>query len=161
MSDSISKYIVYQLRGLPLGVFGESYIVVACDDSVKGKLRAEHHILTQRPHESLRSGALNIDRDLPPEFGIIDADFALSEGFHQAEIAIFELLEKRSSELNRPDVALLPFNLKECPSPFVGCRMRGRFLKQLEDIGKSSKCQVLSRYMNRLQQVKVVEKVDF
>jgi len=157
MTDTISKYTVYQLRGLPPGVFGESYVVVACDDGFKGKFRAEHHILTQRPQESLRSGVLNINSDLPAELGIIDADFVIGEGLRQAEITIFELMEKRSIELDRPDVALLPFDLKECPSPFVGCRMRGRFLKQLEDIGKSTKCQALDRYMNLLQQVGVVE----
>ena len=60
MTDSISKYTVYQLRGLPPGVFGESYVVVACDDSSTGEYRAEHHILTQRPQESLRSSVSNI-----------------------------------------------------------------------------------------------------
>lgn len=129
MTDSTSKYTIYQLRGLPPGIFGKSYVVVACDDSLKGKFRAEHYILTQRPHESMQSGVLNMDNDLPAELGIIDANFVISEGLRQAEIAIFELLGKMSIELDRRDIAILPFNLKECPSPFVGCRMRGLFLR--------------------------------
>jgi hypothetical protein len=135
MAENTDKYCVYTLRGLPAGVFGEAYIVVASANVSTGIYRAEHYILTQRPQESLRSGALRINAtDLPTDLGVVDADFAIGEGYRQAEIDIFELLEKRAIELNRADVALLPFKLKPCQSPFVGCRMRGRFLQQLADV---------------------------
>lgn len=157
MTDTINKYTVYMLRGLPAGVFGEAYVVVANANVSAGICRSEHYILTQRPQESMRSGALRISvNDLPAELGTVDADFAIGEGLRQAEIDIFELLEKRAIELNRPDVALFPFDLKECQNPFVGCRMRGRFLQQLSEIGNSTKCQSLSRYMSLLQQVSVI-----
>lgn len=158
MTATASKYTFYMLRGLPAGVFGEAYVVVATTTGSTMTFRTEHYILTQRPQESLRSGVLNIvANDFPAELGIVDADFAISNGLHQAEIDIFEMLEKRSIELDRPEVALLPFDLKECPNPFVGCRMRGRFLQQLEDIGNSTKCPSLSRHMRLLQQVRVIE----
>jgi hypothetical protein len=158
MTDTTSKYTFYILRKLPPGVFGEAYVVVASANVTTGTWRAEHHILTQRPKECLHSGALIIDgRKLPAELGIVDAEFAIGEGLHQAEIDIIDLLEKRSIELDRPDVALMPFELKECQSPFVGCRMRGRFLKQLTDIGNSTKCPSLSRYMSLVQQINVAK----
>lgn len=146
------------LRGLPAGVFGEAYVVVACAIVPTGTYRTEHYILTQRPQESLYSGTLSIvANDLPAELGIVDTDFAICQGLHQSEIDIFELLEKRSIELDRPDVALLPFNLQECQSPFVGCRMRGRFLQQLAEIGTSTKCPTLSNHMILLQKVSVIK----
>ena len=158
MTEDTSKYSVYVLRGLPAGVFGEAYVVVASANVSAGIYRAEHYILTQRPQESLQSGALRITTtDLPAELGVVDTDFVIREGLRQAEIDIFELLEKRAIELNRPDIALLPFKLQECHSPFVGCRMRGRFLQQLADICEATKCQSFSRYMSLLQQVSVIE----
>lgn len=158
MTETTSKYTVYMMRGLPAGVFGEAYVVVASANVSTGIYRAEYYILTQRPQESLRSGALGITaNDLPAELGIVDADFAIGEGLRQAEINIFEMLDNRAIELNRPDVAHLSFDLQKCQNPFVGCRMRGRFLQQLADIGTSTKCPSLSRYMGLLQQVSVVE----
>jgi hypothetical protein len=158
MIDTKSNYHIYNLHGLPAGVFGESYVIVAWATDSEGKYRSEHHILTQRPQESLKSGILNINaNNLPTELGTIDENFAIEESLRQANIDLYDLLEKRSIELKRPDVALLPFDLKKCPSPFVGCRMRGLFIKPLEDIGSSTKCPSLTIYLRMLQNVTVAK----
>ncbi len=156
MTDAISKYAVYMLKGLPAGVFGEAYAVVTNTVDPTGAFFIEHYILTQRPQESLKSGSFNFHAsDLPSELGVIDADFAMKEGLNQAEMHIIEMLEERSVELDRPDVALLQFDLQECEISFVGCKMRGQFLQQFADIRKSTKCPSFSRYMTLLQQVNV------
>lgn len=157
MPNNADKYSVYAIRGLPAGVFGESYVVVASANTSAGIYNAEYYILTQRPQESLRSGSLRISASgFPEELVTVDADFAIGEGLRQAEIDMFELLESRASELNRPDVALLQFTLQSCQSPFVGCRMRGRFIQQLTDIGEATKCQTLSSYIRILQQISII-----
>ena len=157
MTKTTSKYTIYRLRGLPPGVFGEAYVVVATDIIYQSTFRAEHYILTQRPQESLRGGTLDIRKsDLPSELGIVDADFAIEEGLRQAEIDIVDMLEKRSIELSRQEIALMSFDLQECHSPFVGCRMRGKFLKQISDIAESTKCSSLYQYLSLVQQVRVI-----
>lgn len=158
MTENTSKYNVYQLKGLPAGVFGEAYVVVASDSVSQSTFRSEYYILTQRPQESLHIGTLDINKnDIPAELGPVDADFAIREGLHQAENDLFDMLEKRSNDLGRAEVAFLQFTLQECHSPFVGCRMRGKFLKQLEDIAESAKCTSLHTYLTLLQQVRVIK----
>jgi hypothetical protein len=63
MTDTASKYTFYILRGLPAGVFGEAYVVVASTTGSTMTFRAEHYILTQRPQESLRSGVWGLRRN--------------------------------------------------------------------------------------------------
>lgn len=160
MTGTTSKFIVYIIKGLPAGVFGESYVVVASDTISRLTFRAEYYILTQRPQESMRGGTLDIHKnDLPPELGTVDADFAIGEGFHQAEIDIIDMLEKRSRDLGRPDIALLPFSLEEHHRPFVGCRMRGQLLKQIDVIAESTKCTALFSYLSLVQQVKIIKQM--
>lgn len=157
MSDTDYIYKSYRLTGLPLGVFGETYIVVATSDSRFGGFSVEYYILSSRPKESMRTRTLEVyAKDLPEELGVVDADFAINEGLRQAEVDIIQMLEERSIELNRPGLAILPFKIQEDNIPFVGFRMRGQFLNQLEDILRYTKCQRLARYMDLLHQVRPI-----
>jgi len=124
MTDNASKYATYMLRGLPAGVFGESYAIVTGTEVAQGEYRAEHFILTQRPSDALHHGAVDISGDsFPNELGTVDTDFALAEAYRQVEIDLLLLLEKRATELGRPDVAYLPLNWSNDParSSAVGC----------------------------------------
>jgi len=145
------------LRRLPAGVFGEAYAIVTGTEVAQGEYRAEHFMLTQRPNEALQMGAVDISgKSFPVELGTVDADFAIAEAYRQAEIDLLFLLEQRATELGRPDLAYLPFELEQCPSPFVGCWIRGRFTKQLMAIKDATKCPSLARYLSLLQQISVV-----
>jgi hypothetical protein len=142
---------------LPAGVFGEAYAIVTGTEVAQGEYRAEHFILTQRPSEALHMGAVDISgNSFPTELGIVDTDFALAEAYRQVEIDLLLLLEKRATELGRPDLAYLPFELEQRPSPFVGCWMRGRFTNQLMAVKDATKCPSLARYLSLLQQISVI-----
>ena len=157
MNTANSGYLVYMLHGLPTGLFGESYVVVTGSEASPNRLWAEHFILTQRPHEALRAGTLEIAADtFPAELGVIDTDFAMEQGLRQAEIDLQEMLEVRCEALDRPDLTYLPIELKARPSPFVGCKMRGRFLAQVEEMRALTQCRPLKLYLELLQQVSVV-----
>ncbi|MEO6918677.1 MAG: hypothetical protein ABI171_06615 [Collimonas sp.] len=157
MTDNMSKYTIYTLRGLPAGVFGEAYAIVTGTEVDQGEYTAEHFILTQLPNEALHMGTFDISgNSFPTELGIVDTDFALTEAQHQVEIDLFALLEKRATALGRPDVAYLPIELKLQPRPFVGCAMRGRFMKQFKIVEDATKCPSLARYLGYLQQIKVI-----
>lgn len=156
MTDKTPEYSIYMLRGLPAGVFGETYAIVTGTEVAQGEYRAEYFILTQRPIESMKMGAFDIDGNLfPAELGTVDTNFAQAEAYRQAEMDLYLLLEMRASELGRPDVAYLPFELEQRPSPFVGCWMRGCFMKQLMTVKDATKCPSLARYLNLLQQIRV------
>lgn len=157
MTNTTPNYAVYTLKGLPTGVFGEAYAVVTGTKISVDKYRAEHFILTQRPQEALHSGVLDIAADtFPAELGAVDEKFSIDEGLRQAEIDIQEMLEARSIELGRPDIAYLRFELRACASPFVGCKMRGRFVPQLEAMRKATKCPQFERYLGLIQQINFV-----
>ena len=157
MTDNTSKYVVYTLRRLPAGVFGEAYAIVTGTEVTQGEYRAEHFILTQRPSEALQMGAVDISsKSFPAELGAVDADFAMAEAYRQAEIDMLLLLEQRAAALGRPDLAYLPFELEQRTSPIVGCWMQGRFTKQLIAIKGATKCPSLARYLALLQQISVV-----
>src|SRR4051812_49284358 len=100
-----SKYAIYMLRKLPAGVFGETYAVVTGTEVAEGEYQAEHFILTQRPREALHMGDIDISGSgLPAELGTVDVEFAVTEAYRQAEIDTLTLLEKRATELGRPEV---------------------------------------------------------
>lgn len=161
MTDTTSKYVIYMLHRLPAGVFGEAYAIATGTEVAHGEYRAEHFILTQRPNEALKIGTVDISgKSFPAELGTVDADFAIAEAHRQAEIDLLFLLEQRASELGRPDLAYLPFDLKQCPSPLVGCWMRGRFMKQLMAIKDATKCPSLARYLSLLQQISVIRHAE-
>jgi hypothetical protein len=162
MTDDKSKYTTYMLHGLPAGLFGEAYAIVTGTEVSQGEYLAEYFIMTQRPSEALHKCAFDIlGSSFPSELGTVDTDFALAEAYSQAEIDLFLLLEKRVTELKRPDLAYLPFKLEQRGSPFVpfvGCWMRGRFIDQIKDITDATKCPSLARYLSLIQQISVTRR---
>ncbi len=158
MTTDSSKYSVYSIRGLPAGVWGESYAVVTAFESAPYELTTEFFIITKRPKEALNSGALKVVvSQLPPELGKIDLEFALQEGRHQAELSLMNLLETRAAELSRPDVAYLQFELKPTiTGDLLSCWMRRQFSSQLKDVQSSTQCPPLARYLGLLSQVSFI-----
>lgn len=159
MTDKTFEYTIYTLRGLPAGVFGEAYAIVTGTEVAQGEYRAEYFILTQRPTESLHMGAFDISgNSFPAELGTVDTIFVQTEARQQVDIDLHLLLEKRATELGRPDVAYLPFELEQRSSPFVGCWMRGCFTNQLMTVKDATKCPELARYLSLLQQITVIRR---
>lgn len=147
---------VYQLLGLPAGVFGETYVVVTAIELAPNRFLSEQFVLTQRPNQALYSGAFEIDgTNLPAELGKVDLDFAFAEGRTHAEFLVSQLLEIRANELGRPDLVFNRVEFTDRPSTFVGCKMRGRFVPQFLEIKKATKCDEFSRYLTLLEQVAV------
>lgn len=161
MTEETSKYTIYTVRQLPAGMFGETYVVVTGTQISPEEYFAEHFILTQRPIEALHNGTVEIlGKSFPEELGRVDINFALAEAYRQAEIDLLLLVEQRATELARPDLAYLPFDLRECASPFVGCWMRRRFSAQLMAIKDATKCPSLVRYLSLLSQVSVISQAE-
>lgn len=161
MTTEPSKFSVYSIRGLPAGVWGESYAVIAAFESAPSELTTEFFILTKRPKETLSSGHLKIEvSPLPPELGKIDLEFASEEGLRQTELSLMDLLEVRAAELSRPDVAYLQFELKPTNTGcLLGCWMRGQFNSQLKEIQGITQCHPLARYLGFFSQVSIITRV--
>lgn len=157
-NDAAAKYKVYSIRRLPAGVWGESYAVVTAFESGPDELTTEHFVLTKRPSEKLHSGRLQICVGaVPSELGSFDMNFALQEGFREAELHLMDLLDRRADELQRPDVALLQFELQPVDGGhIVGSWMRGLFNDQFLQIEASTECGPLKRYLSFLPQVPVL-----
>lgn len=158
MTTGASKFSVYSIRGLPAGVWGESYAVIAAFESAPSELTTEFFILTKRPKEALNFSRLKIAvSQLPPELGKIDLEFALQEGSRQTELSLVDLLEVRAAELSRPDVAYLQFELKPTNTGYLlGCWMRGQFNSQLKEIQGITRCRSLARYLGLFSQVGII-----
>lgn len=152
MTNKKSKYVVYMLRRLSPGILGETYAIVTGTEVAPEDYRAEHFLLTQRPSEALHAGHFDIGGKLPPDVGVIDIDFAITEAYRQVEIDIQLMLEKRAGELERPDLTYQAFELQERSVSLLSCWMRGRFTEQLIFIKNSTKCPSLAFYLNLLQQ---------
>ncbi|WP_156862538.1 hypothetical protein [Casimicrobium huifangae] len=161
MTTESPKYSVFSIRGLPAGVWGESYAVVTAFESAPDELTTEFFIMTKRPNETLNSGAVKIRvTPLPPELGKIDMEFASEEGLRQTELALMTLLEERAAELSRPDVAYLQFELKPTNTgALLGCWMRGQFNSQIKEVQAKTKCRLLARYLDLYSQVGIIRRV--
>lgn len=156
MTDETSKYIAYSLHRLPTGIFGEAYVIVTGSEVNQGEYRAEHFILTQRPNEALRMDALDISfPSFPEELGSLDVEYVINEARRQAEMSLQLMLEDRAIELNRNDLAYLPFELEQRPNSLLSCWMRGLYTSELMAIKDNTNCPPLSRYLNLLSQTRV------
>jgi hypothetical protein len=161
MSNTDRDYTVSRIDGLPAGIFGEAYVLCAAYSLPNEAFRGEWYIFTQRPKEALHHGTIDVSsKGLPSELGVVDVDFARAEALAQARINLFELLEKRSLEVRREDLAYLPFDLKQITSPFLGCWMRGRFNAQLTQVKDLTSAPDLSTYLRLMQQVKYTRRPD-
>ena len=155
MTDEKSKYSTYILNGLHPSIFGETHIIITSTKDNEGKYEAEYFILMQRPNETLAFKTFNDvgnPNQLEMEKGS-NLDSALDFGLSEAERDLDILLEKRTSELNRPDLAHSPFELIERNSPFVSFRMRGKFTEQLMKIKNNTKCRSLANFQTVAAQV--------
>lgn len=163
MSSKPSQHSVYSIRGLPAGVWGESYVVVTAYESTPNELAGEFFIMTKLPQEALNSGALKITVSaLPKELGVIDLEFALKESLRQTEISLMDQLESRAAELGRPDVAYLQFELKPTTtSDLLRCWMNERFKPQLIDIQAKTQCRSLKQYLGFFSQVGPIVRVGW
>ncbi len=157
MSNDTEKYAVFSIRGLPAGVWGESYAIVTAFESAPKELTSEYFVLTKRPKEALHQDTLRIVvSPLPPELGTIDIDFALQEGVHRTETLLMDGLDARAVELSRPDVAHLQFELKSTNTgDLLSCWMRGLFNSQITEVQRTTQCRSLARYLGLMSQVSI------
>lgn len=157
MSNATSRYSVYSIGGLPAGVWGESYVVVTAYERVQDELVTEYFVLTKRPREALHAGSMIIAASpIPPDLGTIDLEFALQEGQEQARLDLYEMLEARGTELSRPDLAYLQFDLKPSRAGhLLGCWMRGQFNSQISEIKHATNSPSLKQYLGLLSQVAI------
>lgn len=150
---SDSKYKIFEITGLPPGLFGSVYVVAVSIHTSGDYFRGEHYVLTAR------SLALHIEKfrfsstDLPPDFLRVDLEFILQEAKEQSQIFFANELEKRAIELKRPDLVALPFALEEISSPFVGFRLRGEFENEIIQIRNETECEQLSIYLGHILKI--------
>lgn len=152
-------YSVYMVGGIPPGVFGEAYAICTATDLPNAVFRCEWFLLTQRPTESLHSGVVDISSTgVPKELGEIDLGFAMNEALAQARFDIFSLLEKRAQQVNREEIAYLPFELKRTPTPLLGCWMRGLYTNELRQMKLQTASYQLRTYLGLLEQVRSIRR---
>ena len=157
MKNQNSERIIYQICGLSPSIFGEAYVVVTALEKTPGIFRSEQFILTQRPTESLHMDAFEVNgNSFPAELAQVDIEFVLNEGKNHAETLVGNLLELRANELGRPEISLTQITLSDRKTSFVGCKMRGRFVKQFTEIKEVTKCSSFSLYLSLLDQVQTV-----
>lgn len=153
MNHQTSEYTISPILGLHPGIFGESYAITTATEIAANKYGIECFILTQRPKESLLVRSFDIDvSGIPAELETFDLAFATREALTQSKIEIGNLLETRASELTRPDLAYLNFELSGSKGSIVGPWVRGRFSSQIRQISGITQCPRLKFYLSLLFQ---------
>jgi len=154
MTKSNSEYKISALRRLPPGLLGsETYSIATATEVNADLIKAEYYLLVQRPTAALHQGtiALNL-RNFPSELEKWDITFALDEAQLQVEIEAGILLEARAAELNREDLAYLPFEFKSSGVSLMGPLTRGLFETQIREILRQTESPKLKLYLGFLVQ---------
>ena len=135
--------------GLPTGLFGEAYVVISVLAAFHHELEmAEYNILTKRPHEHLISGIVDFDTaSYPPELQPIDEAYMEAEAARQAEIDLILELERRATDVKRPELAYLPFKLERTKISPVTLWVRNTFPVKFADMANETKSSDLKRYL--------------
>jgi hypothetical protein len=154
MIKSNSEYRVSTLRNLPPGLLGsETYSVVTATEINVELIRAEYFLLVQRPFATLHQGTIDLNMaDFPAEQERWILSTALDEAQRQVDIETENLLERRANELNRTDLAYLPFEFKSAAVSLMSPWMRGLFEKEIRQILQQTKSPRLQVYLSLLIQ---------
>lgn len=154
MKNPISEYRISALRKLPPGLLGsETYSIVTATEVNADLIRAEYFLLVQRPVAKLHFGTIDLNmKEFPQELERWDIPFALDEAQLQVEIEVGKLQENRANELNREDLAYLPFEFKSGGVSLMGPWMRGLFEPQIREILSLTRSPKLKIYLGFLVQ---------
>lgn len=144
-----SEYRVLALRGLPPGLLGtQSFAVATATELRPGKFLAEYFVLTKRPTETVKSGAMTLDfASLPPDLGRFDLETTIDEARSQIEIETVLLLEKQATQANRPDLAYQAFTYTAGAASILSAWMHGNFIEQIKFIKETTRCSKLQVYL--------------
>lgn len=145
---SIKQPSTYSVSGLPLGIFGEAYVVISVWQPSATRWIAEYNLLTTRPQEDLNSHVVEFDTaNYPPELDSIDEAYMEAEAVRQAQLDLALELERRATILGRPEVAYLPFAFQRTKISPVTLRIRNLFPTKLADMANQTKSSDLKNYM--------------
>ena len=154
MTKPNSKYKISALRRLPPGLLGsETYSIVTATEVNADLIKAEYFLLVQRPTAALHHGTIELNlKNFPSELERWDTSFALDEAQLQVEIEVGNLLEARAAELNRDDLAYLPFEFKSSGVSLMGPWTRGLFQSEIIEILRQTESPKLKLYLGFLVQ---------
>lgn len=130
---------LFAVTGLPPGLLGESYAVVAAWQPSSTLWVAEFHLLTSRPAESWVHGSIDFDiTNYPPELNPIDETYMEGEALQQAELALLQMVEKRAEAESRPEILWHPFRLEPVRYSAMTLWTRGVHQQALRDIAATT-----------------------
>lgn len=110
---TIKQPSTYTAVGLPLAIFGETYVVISQWQPSGHLWSAEYNILTSRPQEQLFRRVVEFDTtDYPAELTPIDESYMEAEALRQAHMDLALRLEEWARQNGRMDLAYLPFTLQ-------------------------------------------------
>ena len=146
------KYVAYRLSGLPVGAFGETYVVATALKESAGAFRYEYFVVSKRLKPHLFNDALSfVPNDVPEELLKVDIDFLVGEAKQQAEIYLFQKLSEIAEISARPNFLDFRIELVEMSyMPLHGCWMRGDFIEETKTIAQATQCDRLKRYLSLL-----------
>ena len=154
---NIKQPSTFRVQGLPLGFFGEAYVIVSVWKSTPTIWMAEFNILTKRPHAHLVSCDINFDiANYPSELEPIDEAYMEAEAERQAENYLILELEKRATELNRSDLAYLPILLQRSKNSTVNLWVSNLFPGKLEDMANHTKSSDLKNYLRKVMEIPMI-----
>lgn len=159
MSEDQSKYVTFQLHGLHPIVFGQTYLVITASIFKDGQWWAEYIILTTRPSPQWHKfrGKLatieSLEEGNPPSI-----DALLDAVRQHAELELERLLEQRSIELDKFELAYQKFELTQCKAnPLLMCWQYNLFHPQIEQMAQWTLCPSLRLSLRLIRGASVLD----
>lgn len=151
-----SKYKFFQLKSVPPGIFGETYVISVGVHTSGDYFKGESYVLTKKPEPQLHQDRWRFSASgVPPELLTVDLDFMLNEGCLFAENHLVDRLFQKADETKNAALLGVRVNLVECKaSPLVGCWIRNVFHDQIIEIKNTTECESLAKYLSMLISLK-------
>jgi hypothetical protein len=145
---SLKPPSMFNLVGLPNGVFGETHVIVSVWPQDAAIWAAEYSILIRSPAEHLIQEVVTFDTTgYPAELPPIDEAYMEAEALRQAEIDLILELEKRAQFDGRGDLAFLPIRLERANITPVTLWVRKAYPAKFTDMMNNTKSTGLRTYL--------------
>ena len=155
-NERLEKYNVRLIARLPAGVFGEAYVIEAVSEISPKVFALESYVLSSKIAGSIYSETYDFGSPSANEEYI---KFNLKTALEEVRLLTYRnlshLMHQRAKDTKQEDIEYMEYKLRKTGIGLYSPKMRGLYIKEMNQILKETACKKLQRYLKATLQKKL------